>query len=62
MSYALVAMFLATGDAYVEQRGLSITECAGRAAMVRQEMMPVMPLLQGLIGEVRYLCIPENRA
>jgi hypothetical protein len=62
MTYALVAMFLATGHGYVEQPHLTLQACAGRAALARQEMLDVQEKLEKLIGEVRYLCLPEGRS
>ena len=59
-SYTLVALFLLTGDAYVERRGLTLQSCAGHAALIRQETLIETPGLTELIGEVRYLCLPET--
>jgi hypothetical protein len=56
MTYMLVAFFVATGQHYVEMRGLSLQGCAGRAAMRRQETEELFHL----IGEVRYICEMEN--
>ena len=60
MSYTLVALFLLTGDVYVERSGLTLQGCAGHAAMVRQEMLAVLPKLNKRIGEVQYRCVPER--
>ena len=54
MSYTLVAIFLATGQAYVERHGLSLQGCAGQAAMARQRAAELQPI----IGDVRFICIP----
>ncbi len=37
MTYTLLAIFLSSGNVYVERTGLSLQSCAGRAAMARQE-------------------------
>lgn len=58
MTYILVAMFMLTGDSYVEQRHLSLQECAGRAAMARMDV--AQSGIEDLIGEVRYLCLKES--
>lgn len=55
MKYALVALFLATGESYVERGGLGLQACAGHAAMTRMETADVYQF----VGEVRYLCLPE---
>jgi hypothetical protein len=52
MTYMLVAFFVATGQQYVELRGLSLQECAGRAAMRRWQTEELFPV----IGEVQYYC------
>lgn len=57
MTYVLVAVFVLTGQAYVERRGLSLQECAGRAAMLRQETEHIFEH----VGDFRYLCVPEVR-
>lgn len=57
ITYTLFAVFLATGDAYPERTGLSLQQCAGHAAMTRQQTAE----LYQFIGEVRYLCIPEKK-
>lgn len=62
MTYTLVAFFLLTGDAYIEREGLSLQSCAGQAAMSRQQFMNALPKLNGRIGEVRYLCVPDRHA
>lgn len=54
--YSLVAVFLLSGDSYVERRHLSLHQCAGQAAMVRQQTSG----MEDQIGEVRYLCVPEK--
>jgi hypothetical protein len=57
MTYVLIAVFVLTGQAYVERRGLSLQECAGRAAMLRQETEHIFEH----VGDFRYLCVPEVR-
>jgi hypothetical protein len=56
ITYSLVALFVATGDVYVERTGLSLMQCAGHAAMIRTETQH----LYQYVGEVRYLCKPEG--
>jgi len=56
VTYTLLAIFLLSGDAYIERTGLSLQSCAGRAAMARQES----EVLQGVIGGVEYRCEPER--
>lgn len=56
MTYTLLAVFLLSGDAYPERTGLSLMQCAGHAAMTRQETA----YLYRYVGEVRYLCVPER--
>lgn len=55
MTYTLVAIFLATGEPYIERQGLTLHTCAGRAAMARQEALAVFKH----VGEIRYECRPE---
>jgi len=55
MTYALIAFFLATGDSYVERTNLSLQQCAGHAAMTRQNTAE----LYQWVGEVQYRCVPE---
>ena len=59
MTYILVAIFLATGQSWVEDRHLTLQHCAGRAAMARQEYMEVLPKLSEKIGPVQWRCVPE---
>jgi hypothetical protein len=59
-TYSLVALFLLTGGQYIERDGLSLQGCAGHAAIARQEMLAVQEQLEALVGEVRYLCLPER--
>lgn len=54
MTYTLVAVFMLTGQAYVERDGLSLQSCAGHAAMARQKAEE----LTVTVGPVRYMCIP----
>lgn len=58
VTYALVILFLVNGESYVERRGLTLQECAGRAAMIRLQTEG----LQRFIGEIRYYCIEEMGA
>lgn len=58
MTYLLVSFFLSTGDIYVERRGLTLMQCAGHAATIRQQTLALEPF----VGEVRYLCIAESAA
>lgn len=60
MTYTLLALFMLTGDAYVERQGLSLQGCAGHAAMARQEFLAVLPKLNKRVGEVRWQCVPER--
>jgi hypothetical protein len=57
MTYTLLAIFLATGQAYPERTGLSLQACAGRAAMARQEATVLFPS----IGPVEYRCAPGKQ-
>ena len=57
MRYALIAFFLSTGESYTERTNLSLQQCAGHAAMTRQQTAE----LYQYVGEVRYLCIPEAK-
>jgi hypothetical protein len=54
MTYTLVAVFMLTGQAYVERDGLSLQSCAGHAAMARQKAEEIA----SSIGPVRYMCLP----
>lgn len=56
MTYTLLAIFLASGNVYVERTGLSLQSCAGRAAIARQESQAVVPL----VGGVEYRCEAER--
>jgi hypothetical protein len=55
MTYMLVAFFVATGQQYTEMKGLSLQECAGRAAMRRWQTEELFHL----VGEVQYRCKKE---
>jgi hypothetical protein len=57
MKYTLVTLFLLTGEEYVEERGLSIQECAGRAALLRIETEEVAEHVEDFI----YKCVPEDK-
>jgi hypothetical protein len=57
ITYTLVALFVATGESYVERTGLSLQQCAGHAAMTRNETQH----LYQYVGEIRYLCLPEGK-
>lgn len=59
MTYALLALFVLTGETFVERQGLTLEGCAGQAALARQQYLAVLPKLDPRIGEVRFLCVPE---
>ena len=58
MTYTLLFVLMLSNKVYVEETGLSIQTCAGRAAMYRIEVQ--QSGLTKRIGEVRYFCIPEQ--
>jgi hypothetical protein len=58
MSYTLIALFLLSGESYVERRGLSLQGCAGHAAMARQQLLEADLVLR--VGEVQFYCVPER--
>lgn len=58
MSYTLIALFLLSGESYVERSGLSLQGCAGHAAMARQQMLEADLILR--VGEVQFYCVPER--
>ena len=58
MLYSLVAVFLSTNQSFIELRHLPLQHCAGQAAIYRQQT----ELVEAFIGEVRYLCVPEDRS
>lgn len=60
ITYTLVALFVSSGQVYVEDRHLSLQACAGRAAMARQQYLSVLPLLDEKIGPVEWRCVPES--
>lgn len=60
MLYALVLILVDRGTLHVEQRHMSLQSCAGRAAMLRIEMEPVMDKLTKSIGRFEYRCMPER--
>lgn len=60
MTYTLVALFLLTGNAYIERTGLSLQACAGHAAVARQDILPVQEEIERAVGEIRYLCREER--
>lgn len=60
MTYALVAVFLLTGNVYLERSGLTLEGCAGQAAKLRQETEAVLATIKRDKGEVRYFCLPER--
>jgi len=62
MTYALVSLFLATGEMYFERSGLTLQECAGQAAKLRQESKAVAAAIAPTKGEVRYYCLPEAQS
>lgn len=53
MTYTLVALFVLTGKYYVEMSGLTLHQCAGHAAIIKQKTRELEPL----VGEVRYICL-----
>ncbi len=57
MKYTLVTLFVLTGQEYVEEKGLSIQECAGRAALLRMETEAVAEHVEDFI----YKCVPEDK-
>lgn len=58
MTYTLLFIVLLADKIYITDRGLSLQECAGRAAMNRSEYLAA-GLVQK-IGEVRYVCVAEH--
>jgi hypothetical protein len=60
MTYALIVVFTLTGQSYTERNNLTLNQCAGHAAMARQQLLNVQERLEALVGEVRYLCIEER--
>ena len=61
MTYALIAIFVLSGNAYMERGGLSFEACAGRAAMARADLNGDAQLMAE-IGKVRFICVPEGHA
>ncbi len=58
LSYMLVAVFVVTGDSYIERDRLSLQSCAAHAAMARANAEQLFDR----IGVMRFLCIPEVRS
>jgi hypothetical protein len=56
VKYTLIALFLSTGQAYVERDGLSLQGCAARAAVARTQAAEVFQF----VGKVQYLCVPNS--
>lgn len=56
-TYVLLAMFMVSGESYVEARDLSLQGCAGRAAIERARYLA--DGLDKLVGEVRWYCAPS---
>ena len=52
-TYMLVALFIETGETYIERKHLSLQSCAGYAAMLKQETMEV----EAVVGEIAYMCL-----
>lgn len=52
-TYMLVALFVETGETYVERKNLSLQGCAGYAAMLKQETMKI----EAKVGEIAYMCL-----
>lgn len=49
----LVALFLETGETYVERKNLSFEGCAGYAAILKQQTMEI----EAKVGEIAYVCL-----
>lgn len=62
MTYTLIALFILTGDVYIEQDNLSLQGCAGQAAIARQDYLAVLPKLNPKVGDIRYICLPSHDA
>jgi hypothetical protein len=62
MSYTLIALFVLTGDAYIEREGLDVYTCPGRLALARRDYLEVKDKLHPGVGEIRFLCLPEHDA
>ena len=62
MKYTLLAYFLLTGDAWIEREGLSLQSCAGHAALARTALMADLPKLNPVLGDVRFVCLPDGHA
>jgi hypothetical protein len=62
LTYALVTLFLVSGQTYVEQRGLSLATCAGRLALLRTATLHDLAAMESHIGQVQYRCVPEGRS
>lgn len=60
MTYTLMYVIMVTSRVYIQDTGLSLHTCVGRAAMARTEMTE-SGLLK-IIGDVRYFCMPENKS
>lgn len=60
--YTLIVIFLLTGHAYVEREGLNLHSCAGQLALARRAYLEVQAKLNPKVGEIRFLCLPEEEA
>jgi hypothetical protein len=57
ITYILVAVFMQTGQSYIERDGYTLHQCAAEAAMARTDAKALLDR----VGEIRFLCIPEIR-
>lgn len=55
MTYILVSVFVLTGQSYIERKNLTLYQCAGQAALLRQETEEIFEH----VGDFRYLCLPQ---
>lgn len=60
-TYALMVIFSLSGDAYVERSGLSLQQCAARAAIARQEQASLWGKLEATYGRIHYRCEREEK-
>jgi hypothetical protein len=57
-TYTLLFVLMLSSRVYVEDTGLTLQNCAGRAAMLRSEFLNSG--LMTRIGDVRYFCVNET--
>lgn len=62
MKYAIIAIFLMTGKAYMEVDGINLHHCPGKIAMIRMNTKEVEERIKPTKGEIRYKCLPEHEA